>query len=97
VAEADPLNNGPSRYRFDRDCLAAPANTAFTIRFDNRDADLHNLEILDHPGGVDLWVGKNVEGPKVFTYHVDALPPGTYYFRCNFHRLVMHGTFIVAA
>jgi plastocyanin len=96
VAEADPANSGPSRYRFERDCLAAPADTPFSIRFDNRDADLHNIEILDHPGGVYLWVGKNVEGPKVFTYKVGALPAGTYYFRCEFHPLVMHGTFIVS-
>ena len=40
---------------FDKDCLAAPANAPFTIRFDNRDADTHNIDILDQPGGT---VGK---------------------------------------
>jgi hypothetical protein len=49
-------------HAFDRDCLAAPADTAFTIRLDNRYADMHNVDILDHPGGTSLFLGKLVKG-----------------------------------
>src|SRR4051812_35224228 len=49
-------------HAFDRSCLAAPADTPFTIRFDNRDADAHNVDILDHPGGTPLFTGKIVTG-----------------------------------
>lgn len=76
--------------------MAAPADTPFTIRFDNRDADAHNVDILDHPGGTALFTGKIVTGPKIVTYRVEALPAGTYYFRCDIHPLVMHGVFLVS-
>ncbi len=80
---------------FDKDCLAAPADTRFTIRFDNRDAEAHNVDILDHPGGTSLFTGDLITGPKVVTYTVKPLPSGTYYFRCDVHPLRMHGTFVV--
>jgi len=91
VAEA----NTAGTHAFDRDCLAAPAAEAFTIRFDNRDADTHNVEILDQPGGTSLFSGKVINGPKVTTYSVEAMDPGTYYFRCAIHPLLMNGTFVV--
>jgi plastocyanin len=94
-AQADPSSSGPSPYSFDKDCLAAPADTRFTIRFDNRDAETHNVDILDFPGGTSLFTGKLVTGPKIVTYTVKPLPSGTYYFRCDIHPLRMHGTFVV--
>src|SRR4051812_49871545 len=33
-------------HKFDKDCLAVPAGESFTIRFDNRDTDRHNVAIL---------------------------------------------------
>jgi plastocyanin len=86
-----------SRHAFDRGCLAAPADTAFTIRLDNRDSDMHNVNILDHPGGTSLFLGELVKGPKVVTYDVDPLAAGTYYFRCDVHPLQMNGDFLVVA
>jgi plastocyanin len=80
---------------FDTDCLAAPADTAFRIRFDNRDQDTHNVEILDQPGGTPLFEGEVFVGPKVVTYEIDPIGAGTYYFRCEIHPLQMNGTFIV--
>jgi len=91
VAEADATTGA---HAFDRDCLAAPAGEAFTIRFDNRDHDAHNVEILDHPGGTPLFTGKVVAGPKVVTYSVKAMDPGEYYFRCSIHPLQMNGSLL---
>jgi plastocyanin len=85
---------------FDKDCLAAPAGTAFTIAFDNQDAGIpHNVDILSGPGGTHLG-GANgpsdvITGVDQATYEVSALDPGTYYFQCDIHPN-MHGTFVVA-
>jgi plastocyanin len=78
---------------FDKQCLAAPAGAAFAISFDNEDSNTHNLAILN--GGVSLFTGDIVIGPKVATYHVGPLPAGTYTFRCDIHPTQMHGTFVV--
>jgi len=80
---------------FDTDCLAAPADTAFTIEFDNTSPVLHNVAILD--GGSALFTGETFTGPKVTTYDVPSLPAGTYTFRCDVHPTQMTGTFVVAA
>jgi plastocyanin len=93
-AQKDPSN--PTGYRFDKDCLAAPADSRFTIKFDNRDAELHNIEILDHPGGTSFFAGKTIAGPKTITYTVKPLPAASYYFRCDIHPLRMNGTLVVA-
>ena len=96
-AQADTSKKLSSPYAFDKECLAAPAGTPFTIRFDNRDHESHNLDILDHPGGTSLFVGKVINGPKVIMYAVDPLPAGKHYFRCDIHPLRMNGTFVVGA
>lgn len=95
VAQKDTSKPAPSPDSFDKDCLAAPAETRFTIRFDNRDAESHNVDILDHPGGTSLFTGKIIKGPKTVTYRVKPLPSGTYYFRCDVHPLRMNGTLLV--
>jgi plastocyanin len=94
AAQKDP-SNPSSPHSYDKDCLAAPADVRFTIRFENREAESHNVDILDHPGGTSLFTGKIFKGPKTVTYKVNPLPAGTYYFRCDVHALVMNGTLIV--
>jgi plastocyanin len=82
--------------KFDKDCLAAPANQAFTIDFNNLDRGIpHNVAIYksdadDNP----MFKGELIEGPKRTTYSVPALPQGKFVFRCDPHPN-MHGTFIV--
>ena len=78
---------------FDKDCLAAPANTAFTIRFDNADPGVpHNVSILS--ANQPRFTGEIVNGPEVVTYRVNALQAGTFDFRCDVHPQ-MRGTFVV--
>jgi plastocyanin len=85
---------------FDTDCLAAPAGTAFTITFDNKDAGmLHNIHIFSDnpaqdPNAQSLFVGDLVTGPATATYDVDAQPAGTYFFHCDVHPAQMFGTFV---
>ena len=85
-------------HKFDTDCLAVPAGQAFTIRFDNKDNDRHNVAILpSHTSTETFFAGDIVAGPKSITYSVPALKPGTFHFHCQIHPNLMNGTFIVAA
>jgi plastocyanin len=83
---------------FDKDCLAAPADTPFTIAFDNNDSDIHNVSIYDKGhGDKALFKGEVIYGPKSITYSVPAQAEGTYEFRCDPHAESMIGTFVVGS
>ena len=86
--------------KYDKDCLAVPANQAFTIDFDNEDRGIpHNLSIYDESQGDEkpLFKGDVIgeSGPAKATYHVPAQPQGRYVFRCDPHPEFMVGDFIV--
>ena len=73
---------------FEPTSLNVPAGEAFTLRFNNRDAQVqHNVEIFENKdfGGQPLFAGDLVTGVRTVNYAVDALQPGTYYFRCIVH------------
>jgi plastocyanin len=91
-APARTIHVQASGLKFDTDCLAAPADTPFTIVFDNQDPDQHNVAIYD--GSTNLFRGAIFGGPKTETYSVPALPAGTYKFQCDVHTF-MNGTFKV--
>jgi nitrite reductase (NO-forming) len=82
---------------FSTSCLAAPAGKPFTIQFMNMDAGVpHNLSIYtDSAATTALFKGNLVVGSSTASYHVPALKPGTYYFRCDVHPAQMFGTFVV--
>ncbi|HXF57580.1 MAG TPA: cupredoxin domain-containing protein [Actinomycetota bacterium] len=84
--------------RFDTGCLAAPAGRPFRLSFDNRDSGVpHNLAIYtDQSASEALFQGEIVTGPASTTYRVEALAPGSYFFRCDVHPNLMLGTFVVA-
>jgi plastocyanin len=91
------------RDKFDKDCLAAPADTPFTIKFTNKDKArgddpiyTHNVSIESTTGVTTLFAGDTVRGPKTVEYRVDPLPAGTYGFECDVHPHLMNGTFVVA-
>lgn len=86
--------------RFSVDCLAAPADVAFTINFDNQDAGVtHTVGIYDRdpmqdPNATQVFRGGRVTGPVLETYQVGGLTAGTYHFQCDVHPAQMAGTFI---
>ena len=63
--------------------ITAPAGKAFTIAFDNQESVPHNIAISD-ASGATVFKGEIVTGTKV-TYNVNALPAGTYPFKCEVH------------
>ena len=81
--------------KFDKKCLAAPANQAFTIDFTNLDRGIpHNVSIYqDQTAGKTFFKGELIDGPGKTTYSVQGLPAGTFFFRCDPHP-DMNGTFI---
>jgi plastocyanin len=82
--------------KFDKDCLAAPANQAFTIDFSNLDRGIpHNLAIYeDTSASKALFKGELVDGPGKTTYSAQGLSDGKFFFRCDPHP-EMNGAFIV--
>ena len=82
--------------QFDKDCLAAPANQAVTISFENKDSANHSLAILRSHTSTDVIARADVfTGPKTVTLNVPGQPAGTYAFHCEVHPRVMMGTFVV--
>jgi plastocyanin len=72
---------------FEPTTLSAPADTPFTIEFDNRDSVQHNVEIFDNPErtGTPVFEGELITGPATVAYRVDPLAEGTYFFLCVVH------------
>ena len=65
--------------------LQAPADAAFQIEFENKDAGIpHNIDIKDASGG-SVYVGEIFPGVATKTYDIPALAAGTYSYICTVH------------
>jgi plastocyanin/mono/diheme cytochrome c family protein len=70
---------------FDPTALTAPADTSFTLSFDNQDANIpHDVQISD-PSGAVVFKTDTFPGPEKRDYTVPALPAGSYPFVCTVH------------
>jgi cytochrome c oxidase subunit II len=75
--------------------IQAPADSPFTIHFDNRDAGTpHDVDIVDG-SGQKVVDNKDFPGPAVRDYPVEGLPAATYQFICSIHPTLMTGTLTV--
>jgi plastocyanin len=83
---------GEPTHEFSTDCLAVPANEAFTIRFTNLDESSHgqhNIEIED------VFQGKTIDGHgESITYRIGPHRAATYKFLCTKHPF-MEGRLVV--
>jgi plastocyanin len=85
-------------HKYDNDCLAVTEGESFTIRFDNRDSDRHNVALLpSHTSTETIFAGDILAGPKSTVYAAPKMRVGTYHFHCEVHPNLMNGTFVVAA
>lgn len=97
AASGPTINETAQGTAFLQTQLSAPADTPFTIHFDNQDAGMpHNIVIKDATGA-DLFTGDLVTGPGTADYKVPALKAGTYTFICAVHPQVMTGTLKVGS
>ena len=82
--------------KVDKNCLAAPANQALTINYDNKDQLPHNIVILTSHSATDaIFKADLFRGPATKTFNVPGLAPGTYAFHSDSNPAQMSGTFIV--
>jgi plastocyanin len=90
---------GAATKGFATDHLTLPAAVPFQIAFDNQDSgQAHNVVLSsadptkDVGAGI-LFEGAIVNGPIQTTYDVrDPIQAGNYFFYCEVHPAVMHGT-----
>jgi plastocyanin len=75
--------------------LSAPADTAFTIHFNNKDAGVPHDVVIKDAGGMEMFRGQLTTGPQEIDYQVPALAAGTYQFICSVHANMI-GTLTVA-
>ena len=83
--------------KYDKDCMAVPADQAFTIEFKNDDRGIpHNVSLYDKSSGAEktLFKGDIIDHGTI-TYQVPAQAKGNYIFRCDPHPEFMVGNFIV--
>ena len=89
---------GAATTGFDPATLEGPANTAFSVVFDNQDTSTgpHNW-VLKDPSGASVDIGDNAffQGPLQKTYQIPALAPGDYPYLCEVHPSVMKGTLTI--
>jgi plastocyanin len=92
---------GASNDGFAETSLSAPADTPFTITFNNEDDGIpHNVQIFegDDTSATPVWAPEGNElitGPDTAVYEIPALPAGTYTFNCLSHPTTMVGTLTV--
>ena len=90
--------DGAATSGFDPKTLEGPANTAFTVVFDNQDATTgpHNWVLKDSTGAkVNIGDTSFFAAPAKKEYQVPALAPGDYPFLCEVHPASMTGTLTI--
>ncbi len=96
TASGNQVSLSSDNLKYDKSCLAVPANQDFSINFDNKEGLPHNVVITkDNDSSDPLYSGDIITGPKKVGYQVKALAAGTYRFRCSVHPTQMKGTFLV--
>ena len=82
--------------KFDKTELDLPGNQGFELVFFNKDTQTHNVSIYSDEAFTQRIFGGELVGNGTKVYHVQALAPGTYWFRCDVHT-EMKGIVVVGA
>jgi plastocyanin len=82
-----PYVSATSVLSFEQDLIVVPADTPFTITFENKqDGVPHNVAVFTDASTTDfLFVGEIITGPATIDYPMDPLPAGEYPFICSVH------------
>ena len=65
--------------------LTAPADTAFTLTFDNQDTGIPHDVVIKDGTGAELAKSSVITGPATEDVAVPALAAGSYTFNCSLH------------
>ena len=84
VAEVSVVAISADALQFSTAELSVPANEAFKLKFDNKEAQPHNVWITDASGGT-VFKKPFFSGPKTVSWDVPAIAPGSYVFKCEVH------------
>ena len=93
---------GAAATGFDLKTLTAPADTPFTIAFNNQDPGVqHDVVVASadpakDPSAETFLDGEVITGPSAFDYEVPALPAAEYHYFCKIHPTTMFGVLTVA-
>ncbi len=85
---------GADDLEFDASVIEAPAGEPFTIVFTNNETEPHNVAVFVSEGGESIVAGNIIGEGETDEVEVEALEPGTYYFRCDVHP-EMEGSIVV--
>ena len=102
VAVALAAPKGAAVTGYDLKTLTAPADTPFTIAFNNQDPGVqHNVVVASadpakDPSAETFLDGEVITGPTAFDYEVPALPAAEYVYFCKIHPTTMKGVLTVA-
>lgn len=91
-AETAVVSISANNLQFSTDRLEVPANQAFELKFENREAAPHNIWITGD-GDATIFKEPFFAGPKTVTWDVPAIAPGEYPFKCEVHP-TMKGTVV---
>jgi plastocyanin len=90
---------------FNTSSITVPAGASVVVNFHNREPAgssqvtgiAHNFAVYDSAAArTTIFRGAVITGGQDITYRYTApAVPGTYFFRCDVHPLLMNGTFIV--
>ena len=88
-----------TRIAFDKSIVTVPADAIVTLVFTNDEDPIifHNVAIYKSKAATEpIMVGEFIPGGAEIIYQfVAPSTPGTYFFRCDVHPLIMVGEFIV--
>ena len=91
------INLTASGSAFDKNTITVAPGAVVAIVFDNKDGVLHNFALYETPAATNsIFVGQLISNRQITYVFTAPSIPGTYFFRCDVHPLLMTGDFIVA-
>jgi len=84
-ATGDVVQVSAFNITFEQQALTAPAGTAFTIHFNNKDGSTQHDVVIKDAMSMPVFSGDLVTGPVEVDYAVPALAAGNYTFNCSLH------------
>ena len=81
---------------FDKNTITVPAGAVVTINFTNHDTAKHNFALyINSSASTSIYIGNTISVGNITYTFTAPTTPGSYFFRCDVHPVMMVGEFIV--